>query len=119
MCLSLSFETIIKASCIKIMYKISVSELFEILIDNFNKEEYKKIIENYLKEKRSKNSKIFFRQEAKKIMENKLGRNLIKDEVVHHKDGDFLNNSIENLQVFKNKKEHMLIGHNIIYRDKN
>ncbi len=35
------------------------------------------------------------------LVENSLGRYLSKDEVVHHKDEDKSNNSIENLQVLK------------------
>ena len=40
------------------------------------------------------------------IMEEYLGRELTKDELVHHKDGDTLNNSIENLEVVS-RSEHM------------
>lgn len=35
------------------------------------------------------------------LVENNLGRYLSKDEVVHHKDEDKSNNSIDNLQVLK------------------
>lgn len=38
------------------------------------------------------------------VMENYLGRLLNKDEVVHHKDHDTKNNSIENLEVMKYKE---------------
>jgi len=41
------------------------------------------------------------------IMEKYLKRNLIKGEVVHHKDGDKKNNSISNLQLFPNMSEHL------------
>lgn len=39
------------------------------------------------------------------LMEQVLGRPLQRDEVVHHKDGNKLNNSIDNLQVMS-RKEH-------------
>jgi len=39
------------------------------------------------------------------IMEKKLGRKLKKDEIVHHKDGNRMNNDISNLQVMT-KSEH-------------
>jgi len=40
------------------------------------------------------------------IMERHLGRRLYYNEVVHHIDGDKLNNRIENLRLFKNQEEH-------------
>lgn len=42
------------------------------------------------------------------LMENKLGRYLTDDEVVHHKDHNRLNNSIENLELM-DKQEHLLL----------
>ena len=44
--------------------------------------------------------------------EKKLGRKLNPEEVVHHRDGDKLNNSPSNLKVFRSQREHMLIAHN-------
>ena len=41
------------------------------------------------------------------IMENHLGRLLNNDEVVHHKDGNKLNNDLSNLEVM-NAKEHVM-----------
>lgn len=49
--------------------------------------------------------------EHRKIMEDDLGRLLDPvNEVVHHKDGDILNNSIENLEVMS-RAAHLLIHH--------
>lgn len=46
--------------------------------------------------------------EHRVIMENHLGRLLEKDEIVHHKDHNKRNNSIENLEVMS-KEEHYLL----------
>lgn len=40
------------------------------------------------------------------IMEQHLGRKLTSDEIVHHKDGNKLNNSIENLEILT-RSEHI------------
>ena len=40
------------------------------------------------------------------VMEKHLGRHLSYQEVVHHIDGDKLNNRIENLRLFKDQNEH-------------
>lgn len=40
------------------------------------------------------------------VMEKHLGRRLTKEEVVHHIDGNKLNNKIKNLKLFKNQAEH-------------
>lgn len=40
------------------------------------------------------------------VMEEKIGRYLTQDEVVHHIDGNKKNNSIENLMLFNSTKEH-------------
>jgi uncharacterized C2H2 Zn-finger protein len=40
------------------------------------------------------------------IAEKNIGRKLKPDEIVHHKDGNKLNNSPENLYVFSSQKEH-------------
>lgn len=39
-------------------------------------------------------------------MEKNIGRKLCYEEVVHHIDGNKLNNNIENLRLFANQKEH-------------
>lgn len=44
--------------------------------------------------------------EHRLVMEEKLGRILSKDELVHHKDGDSLNNKAENLEVVS-KSQHV------------
>jgi hypothetical protein len=48
------------------------------------------------------------------ILEHKLGRPLKNKEVTHHIDGDKLNNSPENLTVFKNNSLHLKIAHQSI-----
>jgi hypothetical protein len=40
------------------------------------------------------------------VAEKNIGRRLRPDEVVHHKDGNKLNNSPNNLQVFSSQEEH-------------
>lgn len=40
------------------------------------------------------------------IVEKNIGRRLYHDEVVHHRDGNKLNNSPNNLQVFSSQDEH-------------
>lgn len=40
------------------------------------------------------------------IAEQMLGRALLPGEVVHHRDGDKLNNSSENLDVLQSQSEH-------------
>jgi hypothetical protein len=47
-------------------------------------------------------------KEARKIMENHMGRKLKKEEQVHHIDGNDKNNSLENLQIVS-RSEHMKI----------
>lgn len=45
--------------------------------------------------------------------ENKIGRKIIKGEIVHHINGDKKNNNFNNLYVCKNKKEHRLLHDNL------
>jgi len=44
--------------------------------------------------------------EHRKAMETLLGRKLNKNEIIHHIDGDKLNNDINNLLLFKTQKDH-------------
>ena len=44
-------------------------------------------------------------REHRLALEKRIGRYLVKGEVVHHKDGDTLNNDLNNL-VLLTKKEH-------------
>lgn len=46
------------------------------------------------------------RRQARKIVENKIGRKLATSELVHHKDESRMNNSPKNLKVMKGQKEH-------------
>ena len=46
------------------------------------------------------------RLEHRLIMERHIKRPLLKTEVVHHKDGNPLNNEICNLEIFQSQKEH-------------
>lgn len=47
------------------------------------------------------------------VMEEKLGRYLTKEEEIHHKDGNGLNNNIENLQLISSKSEHLRLEHSL------
>ena len=54
--------------------------------------------------------------EHRTIMEEHLGRKLTKNEIVHHKDGDKHNNSIDNLQIMS-RQEHSRM-HRLEYIEK-
>ena len=49
--------------------------------------------------------------EHRLVMEKSLNRFLTKEEVVHHKDGDKRNNSIENLELFSSNADHRKSEH--------
>ena len=49
----------------------------------------------------------------RKITEELLGRSLLPGEVMHHRDGDSLNNSPDNLLVLPNQRYHAHIEHHL------
>lgn len=51
----------------------------------------------------------FYVLEHRLVMEKMIGRYLHPSEVVHHKDGNKLNNSPENLQLFSENSEHLKV----------
>ena len=52
-------------------------------------------------------TKLGYVSEHRLVMEKKLGRHLLKSEVVHHIDGDTLNNHPDNLGLFSSNAEHL------------
>lgn len=50
---------------------------------------------------------------ARAVMEHHLRRPLVKDETIHHIDGDEFNNSVENLMLFCNQSEHLRYHHQL------
>jgi hypothetical protein len=54
-----------------------------------------------------------WRSYHRKVMEDFIGRDLEKSELIHHIDGDKQNNSIENLYITKGVADHAKIHHNL------
>ena len=54
-----------------------------------------------------KNNRRVYILEHRLVMEQHLGRPLLQDEVVHHKNNDVLDNRIENLGLFVNNADHL------------
>nr|BDD46168.1 hypothetical protein 6 [bacterium] len=54
-----------------------------------------------------------YKREHRLVMEKALGRPLSKSEIVHHIDEDKLNNSLDNLDLCKNKSEHQKAHHSL------
>lgn len=52
-----------------------------------------------------------FLLEHRWVMEQHLGRYLEPEEVVHHRDGNPLNNALDNLRLFASQQEHITVGH--------
>jgi DNA-binding transcriptional regulator LsrR (DeoR family) len=50
---------------------------------------------------------------ARKVMEIELERRLVPGEVIHHEDGDNMNNDISNLRLFSSNSEHMKYHHKV------
>lgn len=61
---------------------------------------------------RDKNNKRKYIREHRLIAEKHLERPLEKYEIIHHINGDKLDNSLENLYLFFNNKEHNIFHHN-------
>jgi hypothetical protein len=57
-------------------------------------------------------SKSKYMYEHRLVMERYLGRYLLPMEVIHHKNGDILDNRIENLQLFECNGEHIKFHRN-------
>jgi len=55
--------------------------------------------------------------ERRLVMEAYLGRYITKNEIVHHKDENRLNNKIANLELLKDQQAHALIHEKITQRD--
>ena len=54
-----------------------------------------------------KNNRRVYILKHRLVMEEALGRPLLRNEVVHHKNNDILDNRIENLELFVNNADHL------------
>ena len=52
-----------------------------------------------------------FYKEHRLVMEEHLGRYLLKHEIIHHKNGEPYDNRIENLQLFNCQSDHLKFHH--------
>lgn len=68
------------------------------------------LIKNYTHQNRNSHNEIL---EHILVMSKHINRPLTKSEIVHHIDGDRTNNKIENLYLYKNRKEHQEGHHSI------
>lgn len=59
----------------------------------------------------TKKSGLKYILEHRLLVEQSIGRYLLPSEVVHHKDGNPSNNSIENLELFSSQSEHIREAH--------
>jgi predicted P-loop ATPase len=50
---------------------------------------------------------------ARKVVEEALGRSLRIGEIVHHEDGDNMNNELDNLKLFGSHSEHLAYHHRL------
>jgi len=65
-----------------------------------------------LKGKGKSYPKIHGKHAHRVVAENKIGRKLKQGEVVHHKDGNKLNYTEDNLEVLESQKEHAKLHNN-------
>jgi len=61
---------------------------------------------------KTKDGEKYFKYEHREVMENKLKRNLEKDELVHHIDGSKHNNDAKNLMICSRREHRKLHGAN-------
>ena len=69
------------------------------------------VADDYLNPADTTSSGTKYALEHRVVMEQHIGRPLLKTEVVHHVDRNPNNNHIDNLQLFSSHEEHMRIGH--------
>jgi len=72
-----------------------------------NPEKVKEIIKRYDSKHPEKNLEMKYHKWARKVMSLHLGRKLTSEEIVHHLDGNVINNEVDNLHLFPNHSEHI------------